>query len=395
MKLNPIASLSMVIICLGIGCPDLDCFGQEKAEPLPKSLHNRLQKKLDNIVAEQGVPGATLSVVLADGTLIDLASGVEDPDTNAKLAVGAKMFCGSTGKTFVSAVALQLITDGKLKLDNLASNYFTSEADQKWFAKLPNSKTMTVRSLMNHTSGLPRYIFQKAFMDDLKANPMRDRTPIESLSLLEGVDPIHEVGEGWGYSDTNYLILGLIIERIAGKPYFDVARERLLTPLKLENTQPTTQARLEGLVQGHIGSVNFLGLPKKTVVDGSYAINPNFEWCGGGFVTNTKDLARWLHALHTGEVLTESMRKQLVAPVGFRSGKPDKQGYGLGSFVWQSEQGPIYGHAGIMPGYLTQIEFSPKQKVAVALQTNSDEGMGQGMHQRVQEVFELVAESSN
>jgi D-alanyl-D-alanine carboxypeptidase len=168
----------------------------------------------------------------------------------------------------------------------------------------------------------------------------------------------------------------------------------LLGPLKLTHTQPATQPKLDGLIQGHIGSDNMFDLPKKTVADGNYVMDPKFEWCGGGFVTNVGDLANWLAALHSGKVLDKRMYDQLIAPVDFRTGQPGEQGYGLGTFVWQTDNGLFLGHAGIMPGYLTQIEYSQDHQFAIALQTNTDQSMGRRLHKHVQELADLVIKQS-
>ncbi len=361
-----------------------------RAQEQTATLTENLQQKLDQIVAENGFPGATIAIAFGDGATLDIASGFADPQASQEMRVGARMFCGSTGKTFVSAVALQLVSESKLELADLASKYFESERDREWFAKLPNSKDITVHSLMNHTSGLPRYIFQQTFLDDLNANPLKRRSPRDNLSLLHGVEPLHPVGGGWAYSDSNYLVLGLIIEQVTGESYYEAARKRLLDPLGLTNTIPATQPRIQGLIQGHIGSANPFGLPRQTLKDGAYALNPEFEWCGGGYVTNAADLANWLFALHSGKVLNDDAYALLIEPVDFATGQPAEQGYGLGTFVWRTDNGLYYGHAGVMPGYLTQIEYSRDHQMAIAMQVNSDEGMGRGMHGHVQSLAKLV-----
>lgn len=363
---------------------------QEIEESDATKLKRLLQAKLDQIVTEESFPGATLSVVLNDGTALNLAAGYSDPGTEQEMTTDALMLCGSTGKTFVSAVALQLVSEGKLQLDDLAKNYFDGDDEKKWFDKLPNANAITIRSLLNHTSGLPRYLFQEAFLADLKANPLKHRTPTEGLTALHGTTAIHPVGDGWAYSDSNYQVLGLVIEKVTGKTYYENARQRLLDPLGLTQTIPATQPELPGLIPGHIGSVNMFELPLKTVADGKYVLNPAFEWCGGGYITNSVDLARWLQALHSGKVLDTKAYAELVQAVDFRTGQPAEQGYGLGTFVWKTDNGLFLGHAGIMPGYLTQIEFSQDHKFAIAFQTNTDEGMGQRLHKHVQTIAELI-----
>lgn len=379
--------LTLLFCLAGILCPLSLVAQQQKVDT---KLETKLQDKLDQFVNEKGFPGATLAIVMQDGSRIGLASGVEDTTTKKKMTPQSLMFCGSTGKTFASAVALHLVSKDKIKLDDLAKKYFSNEEDE-WFTKLPNAESMTIRSLMNHTSGLPRYVFSEEFIEDLNEEPLKSRSPKDGLAYLIGLEPTHEVGKGWGYSDSNYLVLGLIIERVTGKEFYDVANTLLLKPQKLSHTIPSTQPKLPGLIQGHIGSANPFQLPKMTVKNETYCVNPDFEWCGGGYVTNSVDLAAWMHALHSGKVLDKEIYEELIQPVDFRTGRPAKAGYGLGSFVWQTrDNGLYYGHAGLMPGYLTQIEYSAKHGFAVALQTNTDEGMGRGLHQFVQEVAQLL-----
>lgn len=355
-------------------------------------LRENMQGVLDSITAADGLPGATLAAVLPDGRLISLASGLEDVEAKKPMPVGGQMFTGSTGKTFVSAVLLQLAAEGKISLDDKAGVFFQGKEDA-WFHRLPNAAELTVRSLLNHTSGLPRYIFQESFLKALKANPMRSWTPQECLAVLLGLPPVHAVGKGWGYSDSNYLLLGLIIEKITGDSFYHQAQARLLDPFHLRYTYPSTQRALPGLVQGYIGEDNFFDLPKKTVDKGLYAMNPQFEWCGGGFVTNVEDMAYWMKWLHAGQVLNPDIYAQLISPVDFRTGQAAATGYGLGTFVWQSKLGKFLGHAGLMPGYLTQAEYSERYGFAIAFQANTDQGMGQRHHAHVQRFAQLIAKS--
>ena len=357
-----------------------------------KQLRFELQSALDAIVAEDNLPGATLAISFADGRQINLSSGFADVEQETPMPVDGQMMVGSTGKTFVSAVALQLVTQGKLNLDDSASKFF-ADSDKEWFSRIPNAETLTIRSLMNHTSGLPRYVFAKNFLTAVREAPLKSHSPRESIAVILDTKPKHDVGEGWGYSDTNYLLLGLIIEKVAGSSFYDEAQRRLLGPLKLDRTIPTIQSELPGLTQGYVGRSNPFGLPRKTVKNGSYAINPAFEWCGGGYMSTVGDLANWMLALHSGKVLDEKTYSQMIKPVDFRTGKPASQGYGLGTFVWQTELGEFVGHAGMMPGYLTQIEFSRSHHLAIAYQINTDEGSSRKNHSHVINFARLVTEN--
>ena len=362
--------------------------GQQKTANLDQ-LRTALQSALDTVVANDELPGATLAVCLPDGQSLSLASGFADIESKTAMPVNGQMMIGSTGKTYVSAVALQLVSQGKLNLDDHVSQYF-DDSDQTWFARLPNAGTLTVRSLMNHTSGLPRYVFAKDFLTSVKQSPLKSRSPRECIAVILDAKPKHKVAEGWGYSDTNYILLGLIIEKLTTNSFYSEAKRRLLDPLKLNETVPTTQAHLPGLIQGYIGQSNPFGLPPKTVDNETYALNPSFEWCGGGYMASVGDLAKWMLALHSGKVLDEQVYSQLVMPVDFGTGKPADHGYGLGSFVWQTEMGQFVGHAGMMPGYLTQIEFSRTYGFSVAYQMNTDQGSSRTNHTHVLKFSKIV-----
>ena len=389
-KLVLILMLSLGLLVFAQAC---HCSGQEtKTATGLEQMRAELQSALDKVVAENELPGATLAIGLPDGALISLASGFEDRESDTPMSVDGQMMVGSTGKTYVSAVALQLVSEGKIKLDDLVNEYF-GDSDKDWFSRLPNSESLTIGSLMNHTSGLPRYVFSRKFLTEIKESPMMSHSPRECISVILDAAPKHDVGEGWGYSDTNYMILGLIIEKVTGNSFYDEAQRRLLKPLKLRKTIPTTQAKLPGLMQGYIGKSNPFGLPKKTVDNGSYVLNPSFEWCGGGFMSSAGDLAKWMRALHSGEVLDSEIYSRMIMPVDFRTGKPAKQGYGLGTFVWQTELGEFVGHAGMMPGYLSQIEFSRPHGFSVAYQMNTDEGSSRENHNHVVSFAKIVAEN--
>lgn len=144
-------------------------------------LKKELQFNLDEWHKAGKFPGATLAVVLANGEVISLAVGYSDRTAKTPMKPTDRMLAGSTGKTFAAATALQLVKDGKIGLDDKIEKYLGKEV---WFSRLPNAKDVTVRMLLNHTSGLVRYEFKKEFTDFLTANPMKTWTPEERLAYL-------------------------------------------------------------------------------------------------------------------------------------------------------------------------------------------------------------------
>ena len=341
------------------------------AAPVPLAAQGapsraRLQAVLDSIAAAGSFPGMSVGVAFRDGSSLGLATGLADTALGERLRADDLMLAGSVGKTYVAAVALQLVQEGRLRLDEPIATYLGREP---WFARLPNGARITVRMLMNHTSGLVRYEFKDAFTRDLTAQPDRVWQPAELVAYVLGEPAPFPAGEGWDYSDTNYIVLGMIIERVGGRTLRDEIRARLLEPLRLRRTVPSDSRVIAGLVQGYAGPGNPFGGTDAMIVGGRFAINPQFEWAGGGYATSAQDLARWAAALYGGTVVGDSLESQMLTGVPARLGGGAT--YGLGVIIRPTPLGISHGHSGFFPGYLTEVRYFPDHGVAVAFQVNS------------------------
>lgn len=336
------------------------------ADDTIKSIERELQSTLDSLVQNSRIPGLTLAIHFNETDHLVLAAGHSEADK--PMRPYARMFGGSTGKMYVSAIALDLISQDKLHLDTKISTYFNHT---NWFEHLPNGDEITVRNLMQHTSGIPRYIFQESFLADLKTHPLKDRSPEQCIGHVLKMEAVHPVGKGFGYSDTNYLLLGLIIEKVSGKSYVSLLSD-FLKMHDLKNTEPSQLDLANRIVQGHV-SDNGLQLPAFSIIDNQYSINPTFEWTGGGTVTSSEDLAKLVFLLHTDQVLDSSAYQLMVSPVSQSTGQPHWEGYGLGTFVYNFDNSISYGHGGFFPGYQSHVEFMPDRQYAIAIQVNSDD----------------------
>jgi len=351
-------------------------------------LKAALQLKLDAWHNAGSFPGATLGVVLPSGESFGLAVGFSVRETRTAMTPTDRMPAGSVGKTFAAATALQLIKEGKIRLDDKIEKYLGRE---QWFARLPNAKDITVRQLMNHTSGLVRYEFKDQFTKELTANPEKVWKPEELVAFLLDEKPPFEAGKGWDYSDTNYIVLGMIIEKVTGKKFYDEANRRLIKPLKLTDTIPQDGPILKGVVQGYAGPNNPFGGTDAMIVNGKFAINPQFEWTGGGYVSTAHDLARWAKMIYEGKAFSPDLLPQVVegvpAPMLGRESK-----YGLGAIIRKTPVGTSYGHSGFFPGYMTDMMYFPEHKIAVAVQVNTSVGrsLGKPLSRVLVEVVEAV-----
>jgi D-alanyl-D-alanine carboxypeptidase len=357
--------------------------GAAAAQPPAVAL---LQHKLDSVRTANRWPGASLAVALADGTRLAVASGMADTLRKVPMRPADRLLQGSVGKTYVSAVALQLVHEKKLDLDARISTYLGREP---WFARLPNAADITVRQLMNHTSGLVRYEFQPAFTAALRADPFKSWTPEDRLAFILGTPAPFAAGAGWEYSDTNYIVLGMIIERLTGNSYYAELRRRILDPLGLANTIPSDRPDLPGLANGYAGPRNELGGYDASLVNGRMAANPGLEWTGGGIASTTEDLARWAQLLYEGKAFDPSLLPVLLDGVPARLGRDAK--YGLGVIIRPTPLGITYGHSGFFPGYATEVIYYPDTRLALALQVNVTDPYPRGMVAVLVEVARALA----
>lgn len=339
---------------------------QQSAPASSTSLQTQLQAKFNELHGAGTFPGGTAGFVLADGSSFAIAVGVSDRTVRTRMKTSDRQLLGSVGKTYASAVALQMIHEKKFGLDDTLEKFFGKEP---WFPRIANGPAITVRHLMTHTSGLVRYEFNPKFTQDLSANPDKVWTGVDRLAYLFEAKPPFAPGAGWEYSDTNYIVLGMIIEQTARNSFYEEAKKRLLVRFALNDTVPADSRTVPGLVQGYAGEKNPFGGTDEMIKDGKFAVNPQFEWTGGGWAVTSLDLARWGKVLYEGKAFHPSMM------AAFLDGVPAKLGpearYGLGVIIRPSPAGLTYGHSGFMPGYQTELVYFPEMKVSMAVQVNS------------------------
>lgn len=370
--------LLVLAACLPGGCTHRDSENPRVMQDVSfKILSNRFQAELQRLRADAGFPGATAAFVLGDGGHATFAIGQADVERGIPMTPDARMLSGSTGKSFVAATALALALEGRLDLDKPIAVWLGSEP---WFAHLPNGPHITLRMLLRHQSGLPDHVHSPRFAAALRTKVQTeglDATlgPLELVALILDTPPLFAAGQGYTYSDTNYILAGLIIERASGKSYYQELRQRFLSPLGLRLTTPADRRRLPGLVPGYIRGKAPFGLPHKIMGDdGALLFNPATEWTGGGLVTNPADLVLWAKTLYEGKAMPGAYLRDLLAAVPKDAAQQARYGasvrYGLGVTLRKSRLGTAYGHRGWAPGYQSGFEYYPAYRMAVALQIN-------------------------
>ncbi len=327
----------------------------------------RLQWLLDSLRMAGDFPGLSFAIVNKDNGSAAFTSGFNDREKSILLKRSDRLLQGSVGKTYVSAIALQLIKERKINLDEKVSTYL---GGFEWYSKIPNAPNITVRMLMNHTSGVMRYEFKEKFTRDLTNNPSKSWKPEELLSYILDEPGAFNAGEGWEYSDTNYILLGMIIEKVTGVKYYQLLQKSILQPLRLTNTLPSDKQKLDGLAQGYAGAENEFGKKDKVIGDGGlFIINPQFEWTGGGIYSTAEDLAKWGKLLYGGKVIDTSLLLSSAVPA--KLGRDTK--YALGVIIRPTSLGIAYGHSGFFPGYMTELLYFPEHQISAAIQCNSSD----------------------
>src|SRR5688572_24809962 len=190
-----------------------------------QGLAQRLQTRLDSLHRGGRFAGAQLAVAMPDGSVLALATGFADTAKKEAMTPRHLLLQGSVGKTYASALALQLIHERKIDLEAPISKYLASEP---WFSRLPNAQSITVRQLMNHTSGLVRYEFNERFTTDLSAAPDRVSKPQDLVAYILDTQAPSAAGHGWDHSAPNSLVPGIIIAKVPRRTYSAPMPQRVL-----------------------------------------------------------------------------------------------------------------------------------------------------------------------
>ena len=339
-------------------------------EDLERALHHELHL----LCMELNIPGATASFVLEEGRFGEVAVGVADRETCEAMTPESRMPAASIGKTLVGACALTLEAESRLDLDAPISCWL---GEEPWFSRLPGNGEITVRHLLNHSSGLPDHVYLDAFRTDLSDKWHEEKnafTPEVLVGYVLDRPALFPPGEGWSYSDTGYVLLGMVIGRAAGQSVADMVEERFLIPLHLPHTQFADTRELPGLVPGYTTKSNPFGFPEKSVDrEGRLYWHPALENYGGGWISSSGDLARWGNALFAGAALPETARPELRRRVPTTADINAPQ-YGPGvSFLPRSPLGPSWGHRGWIPGYISSMRHFSWMGLTIAFQLNTDD----------------------
>lgn len=315
----------------------------------------RLRAALEATIASNQTqfPGAILYVSQPQKGTWVVAAGVADIETGAQLAPDARFRAGSIVKPFVATVVLQLVEQGVLTLDDTMTKLLPVDMT----ARFSNSDRITLRMLLNHTSGIPEWLSEPV-IERIVANPGKVWEVNEFLDLAATHPSSFAPGDGWGYSNTDYNLLGLIIEQATGESWRDAVRKRVIERLGLRNTslpEPGDAAIKGAFMHGY-------GLADGKVVDLSF-IDPSMAGAAGGgsLVTTVSDLAVFMSALRAGVLFVHRETFEQMANFVNAPDIGGQVGYGLGLQKYLLPSGlEVIGHLGSGAGYRAFTGYFPR-----------------------------------
>ena len=339
---------------------------QAPASPqrLSPILARALQGRLDALRTSTAIPGVSVAIEFPDGSRWVGAAGEADLATKTPVRPETGFAVASVSKTFTAALILTLIDDGSLGLDDSVA---------KWLPGLELSPQITVRQLLDHPSGLRDFFMAPGIDAALQGDPDRRWDAAEALARVG--KPYFKPGRSWHYSNTNYLVLGLLAERVAGRPLAAQLRERFFVPLGLEHTwyQPTEKPRTSLAHAYRMPRAR----PDPTAIDLSdgSAMMPFTSVVtaaagAGGIASTAGDLVTWARALYGGELLTPRMTSEMVADAATTAALPPRVAYGLGVQVGELFGHRSLGHSGRLLGVRSVVRWLPDQRLGIAVLTN-------------------------
>jgi D-alanyl-D-alanine carboxypeptidase len=358
MRFRTTVILSLILVLL----TGVIATAQGDPQAFPPDVAEEIQTAMDELTAG-GVPPGMVVWIDAPEYQFAGASGFADLTAEVPMAPEDAFRIGSITKMFTATVIVRLAEEGLLTLDDPLAQWLPDVA-----AELPNGDTITLRHLLTHTSGLFHYVENEAYYADLFTEATIDeetgsptlacvqRDPHDTLTrYVYGQDAYFEPGEGWHYSNTNYILLGMVIEAVADMPLAEAYHTYIYEPLGMTSTfLDCYEDPAVDMVHGYMG----FGDTMADITD----LHESIGWAAGGLVSTAPDLITFARGLFSGALFDDpASLDEMTTPAPGTT-------YGLGIMF----QGDYMGHAGGIAGFLTQLSYVPEADTVVVTLYNTD-----------------------
>jgi D-alanyl-D-alanine carboxypeptidase len=355
-----VAAAALVLVSLAGCTAAASSSGPDKTTAAADASGRQLQTSLDGLV-EAGFPAALGTVTEADGETVNLASGVADLESKQAAEPNGQVRIASNTKMFTATVVMQLVDEGKVSLDEPIESYLPGLVKGEGI----DGRQISVRQLLQHTSGLPEYIVD---LLDHVGGLTRYWAPRDILDMALTHPAVFAPGERWEYSNTNYVVLGLLIERLTGSPLENQIDERIVQPLGLKQT-----------VLPHGGDRTIPGEhplgyhpdPETGELVDSTELDPGATWAAGGMLSTPSELNTFMQALFDGKLTSAEALKQMLTTVPAEEDVWPGSSYGLGVQAYPLSCGGVaWGHGGDIFGYETRNAVNDSgEAVSIAVTT--------------------------
>ena len=351
-------------------------------------LHDQFQNAIENIA--RITPGVQLAIRTSDGNTWTQGAGMADIPNKIPMEACTKTMLGSISKVYTAVLILQLQDEGILSINDPLSQWL----DESIISQIDNANKVSLKQLLNHTSGIKDYLGLEQFVNAINT-PYLLETQEEKLKYIYGKDADHAPGERYTYSNTNYVLLGLIVERTRQMPLWDAVRVFISEPLGLNNTEMGTHSQPipEGTARPYLAthSDKYFDIMQHAVSDAATG--------DGGIAANMQDVNAFIEALFDGTILSDEafrqMTEQLIETGPDEADFPQWEGeaYGLGISYFPTPYGVAYGHTGSTSSYTAYLFYFPEQKITISIAYNGTSYHGDTSEKKKafrESLFELI-----
>ncbi len=341
-----------------VGCPaPADPPPQEEPTPAPDPVFDddvlaAFEAEIDAVVPA-GAPGASVGIWQEGSGVFEGGSGDADLSTGASLEADTPTRIASLTKSLTACLVLALVDEGAVELDVPFVDYL---------ADAPVPEGATVRHLLAHTAGTPDYATQ-AWWEDGAGD---DHTPAEILEAIGSEPPTHVPGEGWAYSNSNYFLLGLLVEAVTGDTYADALRGRVLAPAGM------TRTYLPGYEDGPTPARGYVLDADEAWLDVTDETSPTVLFAAGGLASTGGDLLRYVRALDDGVLLSDASQELMLTAVTLDDGTEVPVSLGF-AIIEHPDLGTVANFIGGIEGYSADLLWLPDLETAAVVALNSTE----------------------
>ena len=339
------AALGLALVCSGMPAAGDDI--DRLVEAQLRALH---------------IPAISLAVV-RDGRIVKAQGyGLANVELNVPATSKTVYELGSAAKQFTAVATLMLADEAKLSLDDPLTKYFP--------AAPPHWKAITIRHVLTHTSGIQNHVAVPGYLRVFRTNLLFETTPgrDELLDMFFKLPQEFAPGETWAYDNTGYILLGWIIEKVSGTPYWSFVDERLFRPLGMSSTR-NTDAR--PIVANRAAGYEWVG----DHFENRPALPPFVGFSAGSFLTTVEDMARWDAGLRGGKVLSRDALERMLTPARAKGGRPASLDYGFAQFIESYRGHRLAHHSGGTPGFSSSVHRWVDDGLTVVLLSNHSDRM--------------------